>query len=158
VRGCSDGYRAGGLPENVLGLGATGQGHILGRGLLERSGNLEDPYVVGTTGKGEVIGYGYVGGPLVEARSQGEPANLSSAQVDGIRQRSSGCVVVGSLHVADSSRQTRWVRHTAGKWTSGIHGVDDPIHLATGKTDSCTGDGTGPNISVNSCLEDVRNT
>ena len=55
VRGCPDGDCVSRLPEDVLGLRATYESHILGGSLVESAGNLEDEYVVRATREGDVV-------------------------------------------------------------------------------------------------------
>src|SRR5665647_1515490 len=107
VRGCSNNDTAGSLPEDVLGQCAATQDHLGCGSLGKSSGNLEDPHAVRWTRKGDIFRYANVAGPFVKARSQGQSANLSSAQVDRTGVRPSGGVGVGSLQVTYGCRQER---------------------------------------------------
>src|ERR1035437_5339313 len=99
VRGGAKCDTAGGPPEDVLRLCAAAQYHLGGASLGNTSGNLEDPHLVRRAREGDVLGDGDVAGPLVEAASQGQPADVSRAQVDGSGVRWSGSVGVGDFHV-----------------------------------------------------------
>src|SRR5580658_2674021 len=102
MRGCSDVYQAGDLPEYVLGLRSPNQVNVNGVTFFEISRYLEDPHIVFTTGKGDICGYFHTCAPLVEARVECQPANIPSSQFDEIGVLSSGGIRIRGFHVQNS--------------------------------------------------------
>src|SRR5664280_2895412 len=109
--------KAADLPEDIRGLGSTCEHYlntasdITSRGNIEISRYLKYPNIVCTTREGDVSVYQNTGTPFVDARSECQPTNISSAQFS---KRSRGChsggVGVRGIHVAYSYAHVNWSR------------------------------------------------
>ena len=112
-RHCSKSRLAGDLPEDVSCQCAAAQDDLRVGADDESSRDLEDPDITRATRKRHIRGYRNPGAPLVDARGEGQPANIPCAQPGKISRPPSG-VGVRSLHVAHGGSQIRWSRRRIG--------------------------------------------
>jgi hypothetical protein len=74
-------------PEDVLGLRAAAEQHILGRAEIEVVGDLEDPDVIGRARDGDLGRDGDRGASGVETGRQRQSAELATGQVEMVGWR-----------------------------------------------------------------------
>ena len=104
---------AGDLPEDVAGLGTAAQENLLGGADIERLPYLEDPDIICATRKGDIRWYGNPGAPLIDARGECHPTNITSTQFDNRSGRChSGSSGVRGFHVTYSRRHVSWSRRS----------------------------------------------
>src|SRR5450756_19263 len=127
------GHGIGNLPEDVLGLGGTGQENLIISVNTESSRYLEDPDIRCCTREGDITCYSNIGTPGVDARGEVQPTESSTAHVK-IGGTSSWCsrgsISVCSFHIDSRCIQQARIYYSTCR-TSSVDSVYYSRHFWT---------------------------